>query len=420
MAEQVLTVSCKLNPTQVQAEEIEDTLKAFADARSWINKSVDPMLKNSVVIHHRSYKEIRERFGLSANLAVRAINRVAGNRKTAIKNHSEVKDFKPTSIDYDARIFAFREKDETVSLTLLRSRQRIKLVLGDRHRDQLRCFKPTLSKKKSEYYINIQVKSEAPEPVKADKILGVDLGITDIAVTSEGQKFGGDKIKRVKTHYASMRAALQTKAVKGTRSSRRRCRALQKRLSGKEARYQRQINHEISKAIVTRAKEIPAKIALEDLIGIRESLSWKVGKNQRRRVNGWAFYQLNEFLTYKALQAGIPLVLVDPAYTSRTCHIRGEHGDRNGKSFQCHVCSWSEDADFNGAKNIAFLGRYVDRPGGSKGLPSIKAVLSGLLKAPVLEPKQFTSLRNIDILTARTSFWRVSDQRGDLDREVPA
>ena len=89
-------------------------------------------------------------------------------------------------------------------------------------------------------------------------------------------------------------------------------------------------------------------------------------------------------MTYKALQAGIPLVLVDPANTSQTCHVCGEQGIRNGKSFKCPSCGWSGDADFNGAQNIAFLGRYVVRPGGSEGLPSIKAVLSGLLKATLL------------------------------------
>jgi putative transposase len=388
--DQVLTVICKLDPTQDQAEELDDTLKAFADACNWINKNVDPKLKNSVVIHHIVYKKIRSRFGLSANLAVRAINRVAGNRKTALKDHSKVKDFKPTSIDYDARIFTFRERDETVSLTLLRSRQRIKLILSDYQRDRLRGSKPTsatLCKRKSEYYINIQVKTEAPEPINTEKVLGVDLGITDIAVTSEGQKFGGDTIKKVKNHYLQTCASVQHRAVKGTRSSRRRCRQLLNRLSGKEARYQRQINHEISKSIVTRAIEIPAKIALEDLTGIREDINQTAGKSQRRRVNGWAFYQLRQFLEYKAVQAGIPLVLVDPAYTSQTCHQCGEHGNRNGKSFKCPSCNWSGDADFNGAKNIAFLGRYVDRPGGPEGLSSIKAILSGLLKASVFTPE---------------------------------
>jgi len=387
MTEQVLTINCKLSPTDSQAEEIDDTLKAFADACNWINQIVPLKIKNSVRIHGLVYQEVRTRFGLSANLAVRAIGRVAGNRKTALQMGRRVKEFNPTSIDYDARIFVFKEKLESVGLTLLRSRQNIKLCLGDHQRGMLRGSKPTsatLCKKGSEYYIHIQVKSEAPEHIHVDTILGVDLGITDIAVTSEGQKFGGKTIKQIKLHYVSMRAVLQQKAVKGTRSSRRRCRELQQLLSGKESRYQRQINHEISKAIVTRAQEIPAKIALEDLTGIREGVNQKAGKNQRRRVNGWAFYQLKEFLTYKALRAGIPLVLVDPAYTSQTCHVCGEHGIRNGKSFKCPSCSWSGDADFNGAKNIAFLGRYVVRPGGSEGLPSIKVVLSGLQKAPSL------------------------------------
>lgn len=384
MTELVLTIQCKLSPTVSQAEEIDDTLKAFADACNWINQSTPAKLNNKVRIQGLVYQDVRAKFGLSANLAIRAINRVAGNRKTAMKNRSAVKNFEPTSIDYDARIFAFREKDEEVSVTLLRSRQRIKLMLGDYQRSHLRGSKPTsavLCKCGSKYYINVQVKSKAPDQIHIDTILGVDLGITDIVVTSEGQKFGGKTIKQIKIHYASMRAVLQQKAVKGTRSSRRRCRELLQRLSGKESRYQRQINHEISKAIVTRAQEIPAKIALEDLAGIREGVNQKAGKSQRRRVNGWAFYQLKEFLTYKAEQAGIPLVLVNPANTSQTCHVCGEHGIRNGKSFKCPSCSWSGDADFNGAKNIAFLGRYVDRPGGSEGLPSIKGVLSGLQKA---------------------------------------
>jgi putative transposase len=390
MTEQVLTINCKLNPTSPQAEELEDTLKAFADACNWINQTVPPKITNHVRIHGMVYHDVRTKFGLSANLAVRAIGRVAGNRKTAIQMGRRVKEFKPTSIDYDARIFVFKEKDESVGLTLLRSRQDIKLLLGDRQRGMLRGSKPTSStlvKKGSEYYFHIQVKNEAPREIKTDKVLGVDLGITDIAVTSEGQKFGGKTIKQIKTHYASMRAVLQQKAVKGTRSSRRRCRELQKRLSGKESRYQRQINHEISKAIVTRAQEMPAKIALEDLTGIRVGVNQKAGKNHRWRVNGWAFYQLREFLIYKALRAGVPLVLVDPAYTSQMCHICGEHGDRNGKSFKCSAsaCGWSGDADFNGAQNIALLGRYVVRPGGSEELPNIKAVLSGLLKARPLQ-----------------------------------
>jgi putative transposase len=73
-----------------------------------------------------------------------------------------------------------------------------------------------------------------------------------------------------------------------------------------EKKSRTQINHEISKSIVARARDIPAIIALEDLAGIRTRVNQKAGKDQRRRVNGWAFYQLREFLAYKALAAGLP------------------------------------------------------------------------------------------------------------------
>ncbi|MDD4448916.1 MAG: zinc ribbon domain-containing protein [Methanothrix sp.] len=86
----------------------------------------------------------------------------------------------------------------------------------------------------------------------------------------------------------------------------------------------------------------------------------------------------------RAQEIPAKIALVDPADTSQTCHVWCERGIRNGKSFKCPSCSWSVDADFNGAKNIAFLGRYVVRPGGSEGLPSIKAVLSRLQKAHLL------------------------------------
>jgi len=384
MAECIFTAECKLAPTSEQIVEIEDTLKVFADACIWINNNVDAGIRGRVRIHHLTYKEVRAKFGLSANLVVTAITRVAGNRKTAYESHSTVKEFKSTSVSYDARIFQYREKDETVSLTLLRSRQRIKLVLGDRQREMLKGKKPTsaaLCKRGREYYINIQVKSDTPELIQTNKALGVDLGITDIAMTSEGQSFGGETVKRIKDHYQSVRRHVQSNVSKGTRSTRRRGRQFLQRLSGKESRYQKQINHEISKAIVARALEIQALVALEDLTGIREGVNKKAGRNQRKKVNGWAFYQLREFLTYKALAAGIPLVLVDPAYTSKTCHKCGKPGVRYGKSFKCPHCGWSGDADFNGANNIALLGLHVGQPCGPI-LPMHPAqVRLGLLKA---------------------------------------
>ncbi len=113
MVDQVLTVRCKLNPSDRQINGIEDTLKAFADACAWINQNVDPKVKGGIKMQYLIYQDVRETFGLSANLTIQAIRRVASNRKTAGKN--KIEEFKPTSISYEQRIFQYRQADEQVT-----------------------------------------------------------------------------------------------------------------------------------------------------------------------------------------------------------------------------------------------------------------------------------------------------------------
>jgi IS605 OrfB family transposase len=234
---------------------------------------------------------------------------------------------------YDARIFSFREKDWTVSLTTVEGRERFELAIGHYQREQLAGSNPksaTLVKRKDgSYSIQICVEAKLPEQQNTAQVVGVDLGRTDIAHTSEGDNWNGQQLNRVGDHYSRLRAVLQRKASKGTRSSRRRCRELLQRLSGKERRFQSRqrcvaktwVNHRISKAIVSRAKATNSAIALEDLTGIRERVNQQPrSKAERRRANSWAFYQLRQFLEYKARVAGVSLILVPPAYTSQTCH----------------------------------------------------------------------------------------------------
>ncbi len=165
-----------------------------------------------------------------------------------------------------------------------------------------------------------------------------------------------------------MRKVLQKKASLGTRSSRRRCRQLQKRLSGKEKRFQKQINHEISRQLVNNAVASNRAIALEDLTGIRERTNQLPrGKQERRKSNSWSFYMLRQFLTYKCVLAGVPLYLVDPRYTSKSCWKCGHIGKRNGKKFTCvnPDCRNKCDPDYQGARNISALGLSINQPGGS-------------------------------------------------------
>lgn len=376
MEEQVLTIVCKLSPTPEQVDQIEATLKAFANGCNYANEAVVAKTTSKTTIQNLVYQELRSRFGLSANLAVRVCARVGANRKTARLKNKPVKAFKATSADYDARIFTFREKDWTVSLTLMDGRHQIKMDIGRYQINQLKEQKPTSAQlckhRDGKYYIHIQVKDAPPDSLKASNVIGVDFGRTDIAVTSEGEKWSGKETTSTRDRFARTRQSLQTKASKGTRATRRRCRNILKRLSGRERRYQADQNHVISKRIIQRAIETKSIVAIEDLTGIRERTNQLPrNKTERRRSNSWAFYQLRSFLEYKGIKNGVKVVAVNPRYTSQICHqcqhMHPTSGQsyRSGKGFQCGHCGWKGDADLNGAINISIIGASVNMPRGS-------------------------------------------------------
>ena len=367
---QPITVACKLEVSNTLAKEIEDTLLVFATSCDWVNQNTPNKMTNKTAMQSLVYKNVRTNFGLSANLAIQAVIRVCANRKTAKQKGRKVKEFSPTSISYDARIFSFREKDWTVSVKLLNSCQRIKLLIGNYQVGLLKGKDPkgaTLVKRKNgDYYIHITLDEPTQPETKTDKVLGCDLGRTDICTTSEGESWSGKQITDKRNHYAKLRATIQKKASKGTRSSRRRCRQLLARLSGKEKRFQKHINHQISRQLVNNAVTNKQAIAIEDLTGIRERTNKKPRSRKDKRLgNNWAFYQLRQFLTYKCVLAGVKLILVNPAWTSQTCHNCHVIGDRKGKKFACNNCGNKCDADYNGSKNIQALGAIINRPGGS-------------------------------------------------------
>jgi len=359
---QTLTLVCKLQPLLEQVAKIEALLKAFAAGCNYVNQTVSPAITNRVKIQSQVYQDLRAYYGLSANQAVRVCARVGANRKTAKQKGKPVKSFKPMSADYDARIFAFREKDWTVSLTLIGGREHIPMQVGNYQSGKLKGRKPTSAQlckhRDGLHYVHIQLTDETPEPVKADKVIGVDFGRRDIAVTSQGDKWDGQQITNIRDKFARVRSSVQAKGTKGAKR-------LLKRLSGREKRFQSWANHGISKAIIQNAKSQNAIVAIEDLTGIRNRTKQQPrSKTERRRSNSWAFYQLRQYLSYKALPAGVEIVVVPPAWTSQSCHRCLHIGLRSSKVFKCtnRHCHWSGDADLNGALNISLLGQLVSLP----------------------------------------------------------
>jgi IS605 OrfB family transposase len=197
---------------------------------------------------------------------------------------------------------------------------------------------------------------EEPIPDESAEFLGIDLGISNIAVDSDGTMHGGNHLKSVRYRHRRLRTKLQRK---GTRSAKRRL----KSLSGKEQRFAKNTNHVISKSIVSSAKGTGRGIALEDLQGIRSRVTVRHGR-QRITLHSWAFDQLRQHIIYKARLAGVRVVMVDPRNTSRTCPACGSIDKANRRTqanFLCISCGFAGHADVIAAGIIAGRGA-LNRP----------------------------------------------------------
>jgi IS605 OrfB family transposase len=161
----------------------------------------------------------------------------------------------------------------------------------------------------------------------------------------------------VRSHYHLRRLRLQKV---GTKNAKRRLR----QNTGREARFQRDTNHCISKRLVQKGTVARKAIALEDLSGIRERTT--VRRAHRYVRHSWAFCHLRAFIAYKAAQAGVPVYVVDPRNTSRTCSRCGhcEKANRTSQAeFSCQRCGIALNADFNAARTSSRQERAaVNRP----------------------------------------------------------
>jgi putative transposase len=182
------TICCKLVTAPSASKALAETSERFAGACNYVLKvAAAEKTHNAIKLHKLCYNDVRKLFGLSANLSVRAIRRVVASMTKLKGKRKRPKEFKPKSIDYDARIFSYQEVDETVSLRTISGRIRVSMLLGEYQRKWLIGQNPTSAtviNKAGVWYIHIVCEVETAA-FESDGVMGVDLGITNIATTSE-------------------------------------------------------------------------------------------------------------------------------------------------------------------------------------------------------------------------------------------
>lgn len=187
-------------------------------------------------------------------------------------------------------------------------------------------------------------------------VVGVDLGVAVPAVCSLNnsdyirQSIGSkDDFLRVRTQLQSQRRRMQ-KALSTTSGGHGRSKKLKSldKLKDRERNFVKTYNHYVSKNVVDFAVKNNAKyINVEDLSGFNSS---------QYILRNWSFYELQQFITYKAAKYGIEVRKVNPYHTSQICSCCGhwEEGQRIDQShFVCKNCGAELNADFNASRNIA-------------------------------------------------------------------
>ena len=343
-----LTLKVKLCTTDEQHASLLRTMEQFNLACDYTSaKAFELKSASKLRMHPLVYRDLREKFGLSAQMAVRAISKAC----EAYKLDKSVQPyFKPHgAMVYDQRILSWKALDR-VSILTLDGRTLVNVALYD-------YFKAKLDNRirgqadlvllDNVFFLCAVVDVPDAEPIKVKGVLGIDLGIVNLAVDSDGVTHSGAGVEKVRGKTAKLRTALQSA---DTPSAKRHL----NRLGKYEQRFRRDTNHCISKKIVAKAKDTASAIALEDLSGIRKRTT--VRRAHRSRQSSWAFNQLRQFIAYKAQLSGVPVVLVDPKNTSRTCPECG-HIDKANRptrdEFKCARCGNDGPADRIAACNIA-------------------------------------------------------------------
>lgn len=226
-------------------------------------------------------------------------------------------------------------------------------------------------KKKFILTISYTFESQPVTDLQENMILGVDLGITNIATLAvfdndkevykemywKDRIIAGSELIHYRQKLESRRKELSI-ATKWASDNRighgYKNRMMYANKAGhKYEKYRNTYNHKVSRFIVDMAVKYKCSIIqMEDLSGFSSYQSESLLKN-------WSYYDLQSKVKYKAEEKGIKVIMINPKYTSKRCskcgciHTDNRDCKNNQAKFECKVCGYTDNADINASKNIA-------------------------------------------------------------------
>lgn len=340
----VATIKLKIR----NSKELIDMSNTFLQAVQYsIDKGFKAKVSNRFKLHHLVYKDLRQ--WLPSDFACEAIAKASENLKSTKFKKKPI--MKSCPISFNRNLFTFSFEKVRIATFTPRQRKDVAIDIPKYYWKYLDWRYQTLEiikDRKGRMFFHITFSRQINSNITSrsnGKVIGVDLGINNLAVCSNGKVFKTPKTRLRQFHY--LRKRLQSK---GTKSAKRRLKVL----SGRQKRFMRHYNHIVSKAIVSNADVI----VMEDLKGIRKQ---RKGRRFNRWLNNWAFYQLQGFTKYKAEREGKLVVFKNPYKTSIICSkCLSENTSRFGDYFLCLHCGNDIPSDLNASFNLRRL--YVTKP----------------------------------------------------------
>ena len=198
------------------------------------------------------------------------------------------------------------------------------------------------------YYVSILVETEHAELPHTNQNIGIDLGIKDLCVTSDGKKYENPKaIKKYENKLAKLQRQLahKEKGSQNYRKAKKKIALCYEKMVNARKDYLHKISHEIIS---------------ENQVIVSENLQIKnMAKNHRlaKSISDASWYELTRQLEYKAKWNGRKYIKIDTFYpSSQLCSVCGyqnsETKDLSVREWTCPVCGTKHDRDVNAAKNI--------------------------------------------------------------------
>lgn len=312
--QQIITAKLRLMATAEQLQALRKSQLAYRDALNAVSQYAFAQGKTSNVtkLHKGMYRELRARFGLPSQLACSVERQVSATykglwtkllrnvehrrakiTKKRFKGLDQPPHYSSPTVQYTyERDYTF-QRDSRVSIGTLIGRISIPYQGYDKHTALIRegatigdaklWYDP--SKKRFYLLVSLTITMPDPTPAQLPEVVGVDVGLRYLAVTStttgKASFHPGRQIRHKANHYARLRKRLQQK---GTRGAKRRIR----RIAQRERRLKQQANHTLAKQIITEHPH--SLIGLEDLTGIRERTK---RRKRRRKKNGKGYVRVS-------------------------------------------------------------------------------------------------------------------------------